>query len=244
MNAAAPYIRVDLHLHSSFSDGESSPEQLAEKLAAAGVRWAALVDHETTRGLGRFQAALGRFQIQSIPGTEIEVQSLDGPIHLLAYGFDPQDRTFQRYLASLRSPFWAARSWIRSLRSTAQKHPHAADNGHNNAASAIERIHQAGGIALLAHPLDSLPGMYAVERALEALVADGLDGIEVHYKPYAKPDQDALAALAAKHRLIAGAGSDYHGKRFSNGLSPGVEMPEHDLERFLDAARQRSREVV
>ena len=51
-------ILVNFHCHSIFSDGEQTPEALAANLAAAGVRYAALTDHDSLEGLPRFQEAL------------------------------------------------------------------------------------------------------------------------------------------------------------------------------------------
>ena len=50
-------ILVNFHCHSIFSDGEQTPEVLAGNLAAAGVRYAALTDHDTLEGLPRFLRA-------------------------------------------------------------------------------------------------------------------------------------------------------------------------------------------
>ena len=226
MRKAPPVVRVDLHCHSSFSDGACSPEQIADKLAAANVQWAALADHETTRGLARFQSALQRYDIQFISGVEIEVQSLDGVIHLLAYGFDPADTTFQRYLNSLRYPLWnSARRWLKG-------------NGHNanegsQAANAITQIHRADGIAVLAHPLDTFADLKMLENALECLISNGLDGLEAYYKPYQEKEQAMLVNLAKQRGLLVSAGSDFHGENLNLGALPGMDIPEEDWQALL-----------
>jgi len=51
-------VLVNFHCHSIFSDGELTPEVVAANLAQAGVRYAALTDHDTVEGLPRFQEAL------------------------------------------------------------------------------------------------------------------------------------------------------------------------------------------
>ena len=80
-------IRVDLHCHSSYSDGVLSPEQLAEKLAAAGVRLAALTDHDTTGGQKPFSNALKTFGIQTITGVELTVHFFGETLHLCGLSF-------------------------------------------------------------------------------------------------------------------------------------------------------------
>ena len=76
--------RVDLHSHSTFSDGMLTPEQLAERLDAAGVGFVALTDHDTVDGLTRFRAAASRRGMAAIAGVEITTQCDDHQAHLLA----------------------------------------------------------------------------------------------------------------------------------------------------------------
>lgn len=237
MTQTLPAVRLDLHCHSSFSDGSCSPEQLAEKLAGVGVGWASLVDHETTRGLARFEAALQQYGIQFLPGTEIEVRSLEGPIHLLAYGFDPASAALQRYLASLRHPLW--HSALRRLR----RERHSA-NGYTQAASAIAQIHQAGGIAVLAHPLDTLPDAVKLEEEVARLAAWGVDALEAYYRPYTPAQQEMLAGMAARHNLLVSAGSDFHGERLANGNAIGTEMPAGDWERLREKMADRQKAAL
>jgi predicted metal-dependent phosphoesterase TrpH len=81
--------RVNFHCHSIFSDGESTPEALAESFAAAGVRYAALTDHDSVDGQTRFQEALKRRGIGFITGVEMTTQCHGREAHLLGYGFNP-----------------------------------------------------------------------------------------------------------------------------------------------------------
>ena len=241
MLSASQRVRVDLHCHSAFSDGELSPEQLAPLFAAAGVRYASLTDHETLRGLERFRAGLEQYNIQTIPGAEIEVQSLGGAVHLLAYGFDPQNRTFQDYLTSLRHPLWAFTThWINPRRfSPKMKTNPPSRNGMFRAARAIEEIHSAGGLVFLAHPLTNMSSTVQLEQTLEELVSEGLDGIETFYKPYPEEKQEILAGLAERYGLLKSAGSDYHGEHLNGKTKPGLEMPIEDWQRFADAVIEK-----
>lgn len=76
-----------------------------------------------------------------------------------------------------------------------------------NPAAAIALVREAGGLAVLAHPADLLGD----EPTLRALVAAGLAGLEVYYRGYPPEVVAALAEVAARHRLLAGGGTDYHG---------------------------------
>jgi 3',5'-nucleoside bisphosphate phosphatase len=74
-------------------------------------------------------------------------------------------------------------------------------------AELIALVHGAGGVCVLAHPYD-LP-----EAAVAALVADGLDGIEVVHPAHDADRQAHWAEVAARHGLLATGGSDHHGFR-------------------------------
>ena len=71
----AETVRIDLHCHSSASDGDHSPAHVAKRLAAIGVTWASLTDHNTVEGQAEFRAALNRYAISYIPGVEIDARS-------------------------------------------------------------------------------------------------------------------------------------------------------------------------
>lgn len=98
-------------------------------------------------------------------------------------------------------------------------------------AEAIALIHQAGGVAVLAHPLDILD-------VVSWLAEEGLDGLEAYYSGY-DPDVSAqIAAIAVRHGLIVTGGSDYHGPRVSPGIDIGsVDVPEEVIS-ALDGRRR------
>ncbi len=79
---------MDLHTHSSASDGELSPSALVAKARAMGISTLALTDHDTVAGLEEARAAASEAGIEFIPGIEIEVEFEPGEFHLLGYGID------------------------------------------------------------------------------------------------------------------------------------------------------------
>ena len=92
-------IRINLHGHSQLSDGELAPDQLAERMAAAGARAAALTDHDTIEGLPAFREALLRRGVGFIAGVELTVvDPEEGEKHILGYGFDPENRRLKDLL--------------------------------------------------------------------------------------------------------------------------------------------------
>lgn len=86
-------MRIDLHTHSTASDGTDSPAQLVEKAAAVGLTALAVTDHDTTAG---WDEALGALPpgLRLVRGAELSCVAPDGrgghcTVHLLAYLFDP-----------------------------------------------------------------------------------------------------------------------------------------------------------
>jgi hypothetical protein len=82
-------IGVDLHTHSSCSDGSLSPGELVECAAAAGVRLLALTDHDTLAGIAPAHAAAERLGIRLVPGVEISASWRHQSIHVLGLWIDP-----------------------------------------------------------------------------------------------------------------------------------------------------------
>ncbi|CAL9439775.1 PHP domain-containing protein [Streptomyces sp. enrichment culture] len=83
-------MRIDLHTHSTASDGTDTPAELVRKAAAAGLDVVALTDHDTTRGHAEALAALPQ-GLTLVTGAELSCR-LDGvSMHLLAYLFDPEE---------------------------------------------------------------------------------------------------------------------------------------------------------
>ncbi|MGW4022194.1 PHP domain-containing protein [Streptomyces sp. NPDC005009] len=83
-------MRIDLHTHSTASDGTDTPAELVRKAAAAGLDVIALTDHDTTRGHAEALSALPA-GLTLVPGAELSCR-LDGiGMHMLAYLFDPEE---------------------------------------------------------------------------------------------------------------------------------------------------------
>ncbi|MFE5299569.1 PHP domain-containing protein [Streptomyces sp. NPDC056632] len=85
-------MRIDLHTHSTASDGTDTPAELVRNAAAAGLDVVALTDHDTTRGYAEAIAALPE-GLTLVTGAELSCR-LDGvSLHMLAYLFDPEEPT-------------------------------------------------------------------------------------------------------------------------------------------------------
>jgi len=80
---------IDLHTHSSCSDGSLTPGELVERAAAAGVRVLALTDHDTLAGVAEAHAAAERIGIRLVPGVELSACWRHQSIHVLGLWIDP-----------------------------------------------------------------------------------------------------------------------------------------------------------
>lgn len=95
-------MTIDLHTHSTMSDGTDSPVELVEAAAAAGLAVVALTDHDTFVGLDEAHAAGARLGIEVLPGMELSCSSRGHSVHLLAYGADPDDPALTAEMARVR----------------------------------------------------------------------------------------------------------------------------------------------
>jgi hypothetical protein len=106
---------IDLHTHSTFSDGSDTPTQLAQKALELGISAIALTDHDTTASHEQMASACAQYGIELVPGTEISLRDDSFPrqrddgttsprnVHVLAYFLPLEpDHPLQQKLAELR----------------------------------------------------------------------------------------------------------------------------------------------
>jgi len=84
----APVPKADLHIHTTASDGRSTPETIIDKAAEKGLYAVAITDHDTYAGFHRARAHAADLGIEVIPGMEITCDYRGRECHMLAYGFD------------------------------------------------------------------------------------------------------------------------------------------------------------
>jgi len=141
---------VDLHLHSTCSDGLLEPAALMAFVASCGVRACALTDHDTTAGLATAAAAARAHGLVFIPGIELSARWHAGTVHVLGLGIDGDSRALATAVAALAA--------LRAVR----------------AAEIRARLDRAGapGSAAFAHiPPGVVPTRMHFARALAALGA-------------------------------------------------------------------------
>ena len=270
---------ADLHLHTSFSDGTYSPEELTEHGHRNGLSAMALTDHDTVEGCLRMASACEKAGIEFVPGTELTAEVDGYEVHLLGYFLDltnarflaemssfqnvRQDRIREMVarlneigiplkeetvfkLANCRSPGrpHVARALIQEGFCTTmdeaferflKKHRRAwVPKRRMSAADAIALVHEANGLAVLAHP-----GLNRTDDMIPALVEAGLDGIECFHTKHNPAMAEHYLSLAARHRLLVSGGSDCHGMSKGRPLIGTVKLDFRYYEALRDAATAR-----
>jgi predicted metal-dependent phosphoesterase TrpH len=241
---------VDLHTHSTASDGTLPPEQVIEAAERCGLAALALTDHDTIDGVRIARDAGERLGIRVITGVELSAFDRDHEVHLLALHLSQLD-ALEKHLKELRDFRYSRAGRIveklnalgvpltldevlQQSNGGAVGRPHVARAliarglvpdfreaftrylGNNGSAfvpkdrlsieDAISIAHEAGAIAIWAHP-----GGDGRRERLEPLVAAGLDGIEIRHPSHSSEDMKRLTALADFFSLVPSGGSDWHG---------------------------------
>lgn len=241
---------VDLHTHSTASDGVLPPERVVEAAQRCGLAALALTDHDTIDGVAPARAAGEKLGVRVISGVELSAFQDDHEIHLLALHLTHLD-ALQKRLEQLRSHRHARAAKIveklnglgipltldevlRQSNGGAVGRPHVARalmargvvhdfrdafvrylGGAGSAfvpkeklsvEDAISIAHEAGALAIWAHPGDG-----GRRERLEPLVTAGLDGLEIRHPSHSGEDVKRLQALADFFNLVPSGGSDWHG---------------------------------
>ena len=95
-------MRIDLHAHTNHSDGTLTPAELAERAHAVGLSALAVTDHDTTAAVAEVRARAQDLGVEIFDGCEISTTLPTGTVHVLAYGFDPENAVFQGFLENIR----------------------------------------------------------------------------------------------------------------------------------------------
>jgi predicted metal-dependent phosphoesterase TrpH len=273
---------ADLHLHTFFSDGTYSPEELVAQAQKAHLHAIALTDHDTMEGCPRAAAAAKAVGIEFIPACEFTAEMAGIEVHLLGYFLDmdnPKLKTelakFQEVrqrrietiterlnalgiplkaetvfeLASCHAPGrpHVARALVQeeycgSLDEAFERFlkkgkPAWAPKFKISALDAIELIHQAGGLAVLAHP-----GLSRADQAIPEIIKGGLDGLECFHTKHSTYMTEHYLQLSEKHGLLVTGGSDCHGLNHGRPLIGTIRIPYSLVERLKDRALQRAAE--
>lgn len=95
-------LKIDLHCHSTVSDGVLSPEQVVARAHGNGVQVLALTDHDETAGLGVAGQCAAQAGMHFVPGVEVSVTWAGRTVHIVGLNVDPDDRDLNNGLAEVR----------------------------------------------------------------------------------------------------------------------------------------------
>lgn len=255
---------IDLHLHSTYSDGTLTPLLLVKEAKKHGLQAISLTDHDTMEGVSEIIAHGITYGVEILPGVELSAHIDSASIHILGYGLRHNDPLLLSRLESIQHArnlrnekiitrlndlgIDITKEDVDTLSQTGQTgRPHFAQIliskgvihsfdeafdrylGQNGiayvprkilpAADAIRYIKEAGGIAVLAHPLTIDQSITCIPELVETLKGFGLGGIEVYYPSHSKAARKTLFELSRVFDLVATGGSDYHGhSQTGNGM--------------------------
>lgn len=254
-------MQVDLHTHSTFSDGRYTPTMLVKEAVAKNLAVLALTDHDSWNGVAEAQAAAAKYgdKLKIITGVELGTQYEHDSVHILGYhvsmdcqplhakmdamrharetrlyemlakldkfGYhveveacDPKNRAVGRphvakalvakgYFASVQEVFDALLH---------QGGPAYVPQPKLSPQEAVSLLHEAGGIAVLAHPSELVDSTLP-ERLLAQVPFDGL---EVYHPSADVGARAQWLALAQQRGLLVSGGSDFHAipDRYPAGL--------------------------
>lgn len=94
---------IDLHLHTTASDGRLTPRELVDRVAAAGITVMAVTDHDTTAAFEEVQACASERGIEAVPGIEITAVDDGRDVHVLGYFLDPSEPALNQFLSAQRA---------------------------------------------------------------------------------------------------------------------------------------------
>lgn len=269
---------IDLHTHTTASDGKCTPQELVARAASASVSVLAVTDHDTVGGCRAAAAACAQASIRFIAGVEITAVADERDIHVLGYGFDSEHSALVTFLSAQRMQRvervremvarLAARGIVLDCDAILSPTEHTSgkaigrpaiaralvEGGHVSTVKeafdewltrgrpgfvprigpspkeVFRQIHEAGGIASLAHPV-----LVKHDEWLPGFVRDGLDALEVYHPDHTDADSARYLAAAAQFDVLVTGGSDFHGDEAHRTARLGaVNLPRHHFERLVE----------
>ena len=247
---------VDLHVHSTESDGTLTPEDLVAEAKKVGLAAFALTDHDTCQGVCKAMPLAASAGIELIPGIELSTDYHGKEVHLVGLYIDMENEQLLKKTAEYRkcrsernalmvealrkeglsitmeelvaenpdcvitraniARFLYEHGQIKSVREAFDRY--IGDHckcyvGRLKVAStdAVRLIKEAGGTAILAHPLLYGLSNTNLQKMIDELKPVGLDGLEAIYSTYTTGEEQQMKRLARENGLLISGGSDFHG---------------------------------
>lgn len=249
---------IDLHTHTTASDGDLSPARIVSTAKSADLAAIAVTDHDTIGGLYEALGAGENLDFEVVPGVEVSVQHALGQMHIVGLFIDPGASELNNWLKKLiesrneRNPkivrklqgfgfdirmeevkgaakgeavgrphiaqVLCDKGIVSSTREAFDKYlnrgrPAYVERMKATPGDAIAKIHNAGGLAILAHCHDcGVKNAGELEDVISRLKDLGLDGMEVRCSEFTPEEQDVAESICKKLALLPSGGSDFHGR--------------------------------
>ncbi len=275
---------IDLHTHTTASDGRCTPDELVARAHAAGVDVLAVTDHDTVASCGAVAAGCAERGIAFVPGIEVTSVSDGVDVHVLGYFIDPGSEPLRDFLAAQRAlriqrirqiverlaalgmpldadaivrpglsdtsraigrPF-VARALVAARHVMTEKEafdrwltpgkPAFVPRLAAPPSEVFERIHDAGGLASLAHP-----GLNHRDSDIPGFAAAGLDAIEAYHTRHSPAATLGYTSLADHLGLAVTGGSDFHGDAWHAAEPGGTSLPRERYDRLIALRNRRAR---
>jgi 3',5'-nucleoside bisphosphate phosphatase len=270
---------VDLHVHSTASDGSRTPADVVQEAKRVGLAAIALTDHDTVDGVAEAVNAGRAIGVRVVPGVELSAVEGDVETHILGLHLsdtveletrlvelrDMRRTRAERIVRRLNElgvrigmsdvleqaaggaigrPHVAramiADGWAVDFRDAFDRYlgngkPAFVSKDRLAVSDAIELIHRASGLAILAHPAQA-----GTRERVQAFVALGIDGVEVRHPSHSAEDAARLAALVEHFGLVPSGGSDWHGSGEGPRTLGAMRVPAEWLNRQDGRVRARA----
>lgn len=187
---------IDLHTHTTASDGTFTPIELVDYAVEKGLSAIAITDHDTIEGIQQATDHIhdADLPLELIAGMEVSTTHPSAPfgLHILAY-FIAHDK---KALPGILTNFQVA-----------------IQHSSGTPRDAIEIISKHGGVPVLAHPKDYFLSMKGLDRLVKELISYGLQGLECLYTTHSAEETEQFKRIASQHGLLITGGTDFHGLR-------------------------------
>lgn len=285
-------MSLDLHIHSSHSDGTLDPCEIVQLAIRKGLKGISITDHDSISSYEKVVSKHEPKEIKILAGVELSVTYEDVNVHLLGYGFDHNNSTLESALRKIQNgrlernlriiekindqgipisekerdifiscPHYGRphiakllvqKKVVRSVRAAFKEYLAPGGKAYISRPifhlqKAVDVLHKAGGIAIVAHPFNIARKDVEMEQLLDSLKDTGIDGVEAYYPTHSKKMSRYLLDYCARKNLICSGGSDYHGDlRPGTYLAGGknVFVPESVLQDILSRRALYVQDVV
>jgi len=266
------HCRIDLHSHTTSSDGGSTPQALIDRAVNFQLDVLAITDHDTIAGLDSAQRYIKdkNIPLRLINGIEISTEWQGFEIHIVGLNIDPSNDVLlaliehQQHLREQRALEMGAKLAKCGLNNIYEKAKEMAGDGSITRAHfakvlhqqgdvstiqkafdkyigkgkrayvkpnwcsierAVEVIHQAGGSAVMAHPIRYDLSAKWLRRLIVQFKAEGGDALEIVLPQMAPQQRELMLNYCLEYNLHASMGSDFHYPSKWNDLGRNLRMP-------------------